>query len=185
MPRNSNGKLTFFLFPTKTYHNSNSICSENKIKLLRIKETVDKEDALQEAKRVELMNRLESFSTLFHSTDRPLPALACAKHGWKDTHTLVPEDPTMCVLVCEECQNKMYVVEIEPKDKHKVEGNKLISRYSKKTKPCLHTRLAIELDRKYRAGLFDCHKGECSWKSCQSEGNNTFYSEYPPRPYLI
>jgi hypothetical protein len=119
-----------FLYSPKIYISQFDACSEKKSRLIHIKETIDKENVLQEEKRVELMNRLKSFSVLYHSTDRPLSALACAKHGWKDTHTMIEEDPTMCVLVCEECGNKMYVIEIEPKDKHRVEGNQLIYRCS-------------------------------------------------------
>lgn len=46
---------------------------------------------------------------------RPLNALQCAKHGWKDTNSTVEKDPKISVLICDSCKNNMFVIDIDSK----------------------------------------------------------------------
>lgn len=59
------------------------------------------------------MSRLSTFSFLYHYLPRPLSALDCAKHGWKDTKNVVEKDDHICVLTCSSCQNEMFVIDVD------------------------------------------------------------------------
>ncbi|KAI8082632.1 C3HC zinc finger-like-domain-containing protein [Gilbertella persicaria] len=98
--------------------------------------------------REALMTRLKSYSTLYHCASRPISALDCAKHGWRDTQT-VDGDPTTSVLECIDCKRKMYVIEIEDRYKNKPE--------------------AIAVIDKYKKGLFECHQEDCQWRHSHCE----------------
>ena len=71
------------------------------------------EEAKATADRSKLMNRLASYTFLFHYMARPLTALTCAQHGWKDTKSVVEKDPKICVLTCEDCKNDMFVIDFD------------------------------------------------------------------------
>lgn len=117
------------------------------------------------AKRDSFMKRLESFSTLFHCIPRPFSAFECAKHGWKDTHDVLEKHPKICVLSCDDCSNKMYVIELDIEHAQKPDG-KL---------SCSHTLLCclslccvvIEFKKKYQDGLLKCHAEDCQWRSTE------------------
>ncbi|KAI8879935.1 hypothetical protein K501DRAFT_335755 [Backusella circina FSU 941] len=89
------------------------------------------------------MKRLESFSTLYITADRPLTALECALHGWHDTHTLSKDSPTTCIIQCLDCKNEVEVI------RWKAEYNK--------------TALGTETIKEYKNGLYDKHTADCQW----------------------
>lgn len=65
--------------------------------------------------RHDLMERLATYSFLFHYIARPLSALECAKHGWKDTHNVVDKDPKISILSCDSCTANMFVIDMDDK----------------------------------------------------------------------
>jgi hypothetical protein len=56
------------------------------------------------------MERLESFSALYVTAERPLTALECALHGWHDTHTTSKDSSSTCIIQCLECKNEVEVI---------------------------------------------------------------------------
>lgn len=71
------------------------------------------------------MARLSTFSILFHYIPRPLDALQCAKHGWKDAHSTIDKDPKICVLSCDSCNNNMFVIDVDFKICNEQKGRML------------------------------------------------------------
>lgn len=61
------------------------------------------------------MARLSSFSFLFQYIPRPVSALDCAKHGWKDTRAVTEKDENVCVLSCDTCKDNMFVIDCDYK----------------------------------------------------------------------
>lgn len=68
------------------------------------------------------MIRLSTYTLTFEYLPRPLTALECAKHGWKDTKCVVEEDPNICALACDDCDNKMFVIDVDLKTCDPVKG---------------------------------------------------------------
>ncbi|KAI8984564.1 hypothetical protein BDF20DRAFT_911650 [Mycotypha africana] len=99
-----------------------------------------------EAAYTQLKNRLATYSAVFHSAPRPLTALQFAYHGWKDTHNVSTKDKLICIIECSDCKGQMFVIDIDAKHKDKPEG------------------VLLEIERKYRTGLADCHKENCQWR---------------------
>lgn len=100
----------------------------------------------------DLMTRLSTFSTNFYSFQRPVSALECAKHGWKETQgSSKNHDPDTCVLSCDTCCQNLLVLPIKHKASEKV------------------LKLVKE---KYQAGLFSAHKDDCQWRLLKCDGKN-------------
>lgn len=114
--------------------------SQKKLKLTE-------ESAKEVDNQADLMSRLSSFSFLYHYLPRPLTALECAKHGWRDTRNVVEEDDHICVLACSHCHNEMFVIDV---DLDKADPLK-----------------APAIQSKYKAGLYSCHKEDCIWRHDQ------------------
>ncbi|KAI9487204.1 MAG: C3HC zinc finger-like-domain-containing protein [Benjaminiella poitrasii] len=95
--------------------------------------------------RSAFMKRLESFSVRYINKERPLTALECAKYGWLDTNYVDSNNHATCILTCDNCKSKMYVVEVNRKYKHKP---KVMQAY-----------------RKYETGLSEYHKEDCPWRN--------------------
>lgn len=70
--------------------------------------------SLQEEKRKGFFSRLNSYSPRFHHRKRPFTALECTKHGWRDTHLVGKQDSRTCILQCDDCHSKMYVISFDP-----------------------------------------------------------------------
>lgn len=114
------------------------------------------------------MARLSTFSFLFHYISRPLTALECANHGWKDTQSVVDKDPKISVLSCDCCKNKMFVIDIDFKTCNQQKGLfVLIGWYIFNINTYC---IAIVIKKKYDTGLYDCHKIECQWRHNKCEG---------------
>ncbi|GAA5806125.1 hypothetical protein HPULCUR_011654 [Helicostylum pulchrum] len=94
--------------------------------------------------REDLMTRLSSYSTNFHLIQRPVTALECAKHGWKDTNKATEKEPDTCVLSCDTCGNNIFVIAIKCKASEKVVN---------------------EVKKRYEAGLYNGHKESCQWRT--------------------
>lgn len=70
------------------------------------------------------MKRLQSFGPVFHVYKRPVSALDCAKHGWKDTKEVDKVNPLVCIVSCDNCESKMYVIPIDSDHESLPKGNK-------------------------------------------------------------
>lgn len=70
--------------------------------------------ALMRDKRENFFRRLKSYSPRFHFRKRPFTALDGTKYGWRDTHLVGKKDPRTCILQCDACQGKMFVITFDP-----------------------------------------------------------------------
>ncbi|KAK4511601.1 uncharacterized protein ATC70_012817 [Mucor velutinosus] len=100
--------------------------------------------ALIAEKRDQFFSRLNSFSPRFYYRKRPFTALECAKYGWKDTHLVGKKDSKTCILQCDDCQGKMFVITFDPNvDNPKVQ----------------------EVAKIYKESLVSCHAENCRWRN--------------------
>ncbi|KAL9555979.1 hypothetical protein MBANPS3_002093 [Mucor bainieri] len=100
--------------------------------------------ALIEEKRERFFSRLKSFSPRFYCRKRPFTVLDGAKYGWRDTHMVGKKDAKTCILQCDECQGKMFVISFDPnKDHPKVK----------------------EIANIYKESLISCHAEACRWRN--------------------
>ncbi|KAI7897074.1 C3HC zinc finger-like-domain-containing protein [Mucor mucedo] len=136
------------LFKGKRRHSSPKRVDEDVEESLQPKKQKTNEiDAFNN--RTDLMARLSTFSVLFHHIPRPLNALQCAMHGWKDTKSTVDKDPKISVLICDSCQNNMFIIDLDV--------------------TLCNEQKALEIKKKYVDGLYKCHKEDCQWHDNQCE----------------
>lgn len=72
---------------------------------------VDKELPLIQD-REKLMDRLKTYSNIYHQKSRPLTALECAEHGWSYTRMTVEHGSSVAVLQCSNCNNNLFVADL-------------------------------------------------------------------------
>ncbi|OAD06368.1 hypothetical protein MUCCIDRAFT_155305 [Mucor lusitanicus CBS 277.49] len=100
--------------------------------------------ALIAEKREHFFSRLNSYSPKFYCRKRPFTALECAKYGWRDTHLVGKKDAKTCILQCDDCQGKMFVITFDPTiDNPKVQ----------------------EVAKIYKESLILCHAEACRWRN--------------------
>ncbi|KAI8643781.1 hypothetical protein BD408DRAFT_414205 [Parasitella parasitica] len=103
---------------------------------------------LLEEKRSLFFSRLKSYSPRFQYRKRPFTALDSAKHGWRDTHLTGKADSKTCILECDKCHGKMFVISLDPhSDNLKVK----------------------EVTKIYKEGLMTCHAEDCQWRNGPDE----------------
>ncbi|GAN01390.1 hypothetical protein MAM1_0007c00823 [Mucor ambiguus] len=107
------------------------------------KEAEAKKELIAE-KRHQFFRRLSSFSPRFYYRKRPFTALECAKYGWRDTHLVGKKDAKTCILQCDDCQGKMFVITFDPNSENP------------KVK---------EITNIYKESLISCHAETCQWRN--------------------
>ncbi|KAI7901976.1 C3HC zinc finger-like-domain-containing protein [Cokeromyces recurvatus] len=127
----------------RTRERAERIEKEEAAKKARLNVTINEKTLFND--RPAFMKRLKSFSVRFINKERPLTALDCAKYGWKDTNCVDNTNQTTCILSCDNCKSKMYVVEVNQKYKYKPR--------------------VIQAYKKYEQGLSEYHKEDCPWRN--------------------
>ncbi|KAG0810521.1 hypothetical protein G6F29_007732 [Rhizopus arrhizus] len=106
--------------------------------------------------RGKLMNRLRTYQYIFFHKPRPLTALECAKYGWVHSRKVIESDPSIAVLNCTECDNNMFVIDVDFQQCTKIQ--------------------AMEVRKKYSEGLSGWHKEDCIWRDDHCSALDDIYN---------
>lgn len=107
-------------------------------------------------------DRLRSFSLDFILRRRPVSALECAMHGFRDSGRI--SNNHVSRLVCDQCKGENYIIVLPSNELKQCKPSKYICLLSSCTHVFFYPFLDERIVQKYKESLTTCHEKGCYWR---------------------